>query len=189
MNPNILTKEEFLKAVQLTKLADRTVAGCECVLVQGLSNVKAGEVVGVLPEQISRGLKLIRARHAELQTLQQEAENKLKEKKESIKADVVQAARGIAFENMTISDAEPGNEYTGRVILKDQGFLVQRMARHGIIHDLGKMSKVPKIDSFVSISYPAEKGLATVVAADEIEKDSKKMNSKANEIGKPGVER
>lgn len=158
-------KTEFDAIAASTRLSDRTIKACAEVLVNGKSGVEAAELHEIFPAAISRGLKTLRERHAELQ---KQAEIR-KDTKDTLKTAVVQSTREMVGDQFVIRDADMGQEYEGVGILKKDGFLVQKVGIGGVIHDLGRLMKVPQEGAYLKISYPKSGGLAEVEERNEIE--------------------
>jgi len=152
------TEDEFNQVSKLTQLSNRTLGACKDVLVNGLSGVEAAAKYSILPAQVSRGLKGLRER--------QEKFNEIVEKrliqKDILKSNVVQKARSMLGAKLVVKDTEAGCTYVGPTVFKQDGFLLQRVGKTGIVHDLGKLTVVPKIDANWTIEYPRDGGLASV---------------------------
>lgn len=169
---HLWTEDAFQRTAISTKLSNRTLAACHDVLVDGLSGVEAGLLHHILPPQISRGLKVLRDRQAEMM----ENVGLMKDSKMELKSYAVQEARGIAGGDLVVEDAEPGRRYEGPGIVKTLGFMVQRVGRVGVIHDLGKLQQLPNMNAQLEIEYPKDGGLALV-------------NEKLPDRGRNGIER
>lgn len=152
------TEDEFQRTALSTKLSERTLAACRDVLVDGLSGVEAGLRHQILPAQISRGLKGLRERRAEMS----ESVELMKDSSEAMKAYAIQEARVAAPGFAGVEDAEPGRQYEGPGVMKTPGYFVQRVGTSLVIHDLGKLQQSPNMNARLEIAYPRDGGLASV---------------------------
>lgn len=152
------TEEEFQRIASTTKLSARTLLGCHDVLVDGAAGVDAAALHGLFPAQISRGIAGLREKQAKLEEIEQ---IKL-QAKEAGKPFAVEAARVAVGKDLTVEDAEIGWVYEGPVVAQVGGFLVQKVGRVGVVHDLGKLQLVPKLNVSVTIEYPHNGKLAVV---------------------------
>jgi hypothetical protein len=181
---SLWTPEEFNRSAASTRLSDRTLVACQDVLVNGMSGVDAAERNNVLPAQISRGLATLREKREQyLSTLKDR-----QSAKDILKASVIQYAREMAGENLVVKDAQPGLQYEGRAVVKLDGFLVQRNGRNATVHDLGKLDAVPRLDTYLVITYPETEGLAAVEEKNEAALEREHLR-RATDSGKTGVER
>lgn len=155
---SLWTDPEFQRSALGTRLSDRTLAACRAVLVDGLSGVEAAAAHKMFPAQISRALGVLRDKQAEMI-------NSAKTRKDDgalLKFTAEQIAKGMVGDGLEIVDAKPGKTYEGPVIVNTHGFLVQKVGRRGVIHDLGEFDKMPPANVPLSITYPAGKGKAHV---------------------------
>lgn len=155
---SLWTEEEFQRIAGTTKLSARTLLGCHDVLVDGMAGVDVAALHGLFPAQISRGIAGLREKQAKLEEIEQV---KL-QAKEAEKSFAVEAARVAVGKNLKVEDAEPGWSYEGAGIVQVGGFLVQKVGRIGVVHDLGKLQLVPKMNVSVTIEYPHDGKLAVV---------------------------
>lgn len=155
------SEEEFKRVALNTRMTPRILAACYDVLVNGKSGVDAAAEHGVMTPQISRAKKALEEKKMELE---ETAENML-QTRSILKSGVVRSVRELMGDEMALSDAQPGEIYEGKVILKQDGFLVQQIGRKGVIHDLGKLSHSPDIQASVMIEYPRDNGFAVVKEA------------------------
>lgn len=146
----VWSEADFLRAAHLTKLNERTLAACREVLVRGVPGVEVAARLQIFPAQISRGVGILKSKHHEMI----ESAGALVDEKNLLKYTMVQIAKCMMGEKFSVSDAEVGKTYTGPVILNTHGFLVQKVGKHGVAHDLGKFDKVPPLNTLLSISYP-----------------------------------
>lgn len=159
---SLWSEEEFKQAAISTRLSDRTLEACKDVLVNGLAGVAVAEKHKMLPAQISRGLKGLRDSHAELL----EIAKLRRESVELLKSSVVKEIHTLVGKKISIMDAEPGQSYEGPCMINLHGYVVQKVGKQGIIHDVGKLSKIPDLNVRVSIEYPNDGKLALVRGKD-----------------------
>lgn len=152
------TSEEFKRIAVSTKLSDRTLAACHDVLVEGKSGVVAGLDHQMAPAQVSRGLRVLRDRQSELIR----SAHNMKIDTNLLKYTAEQIAKNIKGEGFDIKDPQSGRRYEGVPVVNTHGFLVQQVGRSGIIHDLGRLERVPTMNNKVGIEYPAGAGQAKV---------------------------
>ena len=151
-------ENEFQRIALSTKLSARTVAACRDVLVADVAGVDAALTHQMFPAQISRALKVLRDRRAEMS---RSAET-LKDEGALLKYTAAKVAKSVAGEGLSISDAQPGRSYDGKVIVITHGFMVQQAGRSGVMHDLGNLDKSPTLNTSLTISYPLDGGRAMV---------------------------
>jgi len=152
------TSKEFKRIAVSTKLSDRTLAACHDVLVEGKSGVVAGIDHQMAPAQVSRGLKVLREKQSELIRSAQTLMNGTN----LLKFTAEQIAKNIKGEGFDIKDPQSGRRYEGMPVVNTHGFLVQQVGRSGVIHDLGRLERVPPMNNKVGIEYPAGAGQAKV---------------------------
>lgn len=155
---SLWTEEEFQRIAGATKLSARTLLGCHDVLVDGVAGVDAAALHGLFPAQISRGISGLREKQVKLEEIEQV---KLQAKGVA-KSFAVGEARLVVGKDLKIEDAVPGGDYFGPGIVQVSGFFVQRVGKIGVVHDLGKLQQVPKLDVRLEINYPKNGGLAIV---------------------------
>lgn len=152
------TEDDFQRIALSTRLSTRTVAACRAILVDGVSGVEAGALHKMHPAQISRALGVLRDRQEELV----ESAKTLQSESALLKYTAVQVAKNIVGAGLEIADAEPGKTYEGQVIVNTHGFLVQKVGRIGVIHDLGKLEARPTLNAVLEIKYPQNGGKAAI---------------------------
>ncbi len=180
------TEEEYQRTANSTKLSKKTVAACRSVLVDGLSNTEAATLHGVMTQHISRSLKALRDRQAEMvKTVES-----MSVSRDTLRAYALQEAKAVAVAagRWEVEDAQPGRSYEGPVIMQTPGFMVQRMVRTLVIHDLGKFREPPNISDNLKIDYPEDGGLA-VVSENKPEPEKKTEPEKKPGRGPGGVGR
>lgn len=156
------TETEFQRVALLTRLAERTVAACRDVLVDGVPGVEAAARWKIFPAQLSRGVGVLKKKQDQLV----ESATSLEKDDNLLKYTVAQIAKCMMGEKFNVIDAQPGNSYVGPVILNSHGFVVQRVGIHGISHDVGSFEEVPRVNSHLSIIYPKESGRPLVSSAE-----------------------
>lgn len=144
------SEEDFLRVAHSTKLNARTLAACHEVLVGGVPGVEVAARLQIFPAQISRGVGILKSKHHEMI----ESAGALMVDKNLLKYTMVQIAKCMVGEKFSVSDAEVGRTYTGPIILNTHGFLVQKVGKHGVAHDLGQFDKIPPLNALLSITYP-----------------------------------
>jgi hypothetical protein len=164
--------EDFQRVAVTTKLSSRTLAACRDVLVNGLSGVDSGAKHGLLTPQISRALKQLKTLQSELTA----SVDLMQDSKIALHDYAVKEAKAAAIGAAVVRDAEPGREYEGPTFLRTPGFIIQKVGRDLVIHDLGKLDCVPGANVNLSIRYPEDGKLASV-------------KIKVQEKNIPGVER
>lgn len=147
-------------------MSKSTLTVCADYLVNGTKQKDICQKYGVTEGEISRGVKrLTEAREKILaQSIEFNAGDILAQQ------SVVLAAKMVEGEGLSVSDAEPGQTYEGSVILNSKGFMIQKTGRSSaVLHDAGKLDKMPAARDYVKIeylnegkaavSYPREVGL------------------------------
>jgi hypothetical protein len=103
----------------------------------------------VFPGQISRAVGKIRDSHASML----ETAESLAEEGQLLKFSAHQVAKNLVGDKRVI-DAQPGQAYDGWIVASTPGFLIQKVGRSAVVHDLGRFDAIPKANSAVQISYP-----------------------------------
>lgn len=155
---SLWTEDEFQRVALQTRLGDSTKAACRLVLVEGAQGSKAATDLKIFQPQLSRGLKLLKEKQSEIlensQAMQSgEALGKL---------TAIQVARNLLGVGLGVEDAVPGGKYEGPVMVNTHGFLIQKVGRTGIAHDLGKLEKMPPLNVPISINYAVGQERASV---------------------------
>lgn len=150
---SLWTEPEFQRIALGTKLmerrSERTLAACREVLVEGVSGVDAAARHKMFPAQISRALGVLRDKQADMV----KSAEALKSDGALLKFTAAQVAKSMVGDGLVIEDAEPGKAYEGPVIVNTHGFVVQKVGRGGVIHDLGKLERMPPLNVSLSIVY------------------------------------
>jgi len=120
----------------------------------------------MFPAQVSRALTALREKHAASMEVETGRENDA-ELQARIARYVGKAVMGQGFKS---SPAEIGKIYDGPVIAQTAGYLVQKVGRHGVLHDLAKLANVPALNQEVTIVYPENGDKATCVPTQRVEK-------------------
>lgn len=153
------TEEEFNRVAPNTRLSTRTLNACRAVLVDGRPGKEVSEDLKIVHPQISRGIRVLEKAAAELS----EAAKIIGTTQETLKAYAVQEARLSLGEGVAVRDAQPGGVYEGPPVLKTPGFLVQKVGRDAVIHDLGKLEYSPNMNAWrLEVIYPKDGRLASV---------------------------
>lgn len=142
------TDIEFERISISTKLSDRTLAACRDVLIEGMTGKEAAERHKMFPAQISRALGVLRDRREEVRTPTD------KEQYDFKKLLAIRAARELMGESIEVNEPRDGLVYTGPVILNTHGFVVQKVGRSAVIHELSKLQGLPEVKGDVEIHYP-----------------------------------
>ena len=66
--------------------------------------------------------------------------------------------------------AQPGQLYEGPIIVQSKGYLVQKVGRTGVLHDLARFTTIPPLNENLQIAYALDGGMARVGAAPAPEK-------------------
>lgn len=156
------TEELFKQVAQSTKLSEGVKLACHDVLVDGFETKEAAERHGKLSPAVSRGLSTLRTKLKEIE----QAAMSIRDLRESLKVSAINMARGLTGESLKVIDAKPGHSYQGKVLCRNEGYLVQNIGRDAVIHDVGKLEKIPgSHENLVEISYKTPDGMASVVEA------------------------
>lgn len=148
---SLWTEEEFQRAALQTRLKDSTKAACRMVLVQGVKGGEAAAEHKIFQSQLSRGLALLKEKQSEMS----QSAQALQSAETLGKMTAIQIARNLLGVGLGVDDAEPGNSYEGPVIVNNSGFLIQKVGRSGVAHDLGKLDKNPPLNVPIVIQYAA----------------------------------
>ena len=149
---------EFQRVALSTKLSERTLAACHDVLVDGMSGVDAAARNKMFPAQISRAVGTLRDKQLSMVEL---AET-LKDEGALLKFTAHQVAKTLMGE-AAVLDAIPGQSYDGWIVASTPGFLIQKVGRCAVVHDLGNFEEIPKPNSATVISYP-DNGMKAVLS-------------------------
>ena len=163
--------EKFNEIINSTRLGESTREALKAHLVHGLTNTEASESCQIFSSQLTRGLKTFKEKELELeksslvQTMDKETQAFYFEQ-DLIKTSAIKAAREKVGKNVPFEDAEQGMTYSGNIIDISKHFVIQycdpKANPKCIIHDLGKLSVMPKLDTLVSIKYPLDKYFGSV---------------------------
>lgn len=154
------TEDEFRRIALDTRISERTLDACRDVLVGGMLGVDAANKHKMFPSQISRALTTLREKHAEvieISSVSKESDEML----QYVASEVAKALQGKDFQCVL---AEAGQTYDGQVIAQSKGYLVQKVGRVGVLHDLARFSKLPPLNEDLRIAYGKAGGLAKVWA-------------------------
>lgn len=156
---DLWTEHEFRRVAITTRISPRTLEACKAVLVDGVSGQQAASTHKMFASQLSRALTSLREKRAENLKSAAVREN-AEELQEFVAAEVGRALYGRDFQSMI---AEPGQTYEGPIVAQTSAFLVQKVGRSGVLHDLGKFESIPQLNIDLQIAY-GEKGDRAVVS-------------------------
>lgn len=146
-----------------TRISDRILDACKDVLVEGMSGVDAAEKHQVFASQISRALTNLRDKHAKV----------MESASVSKDADVMQQyiatelARTLVGKDFQCALAQPGQTYDGPLVGQTAVYVVQKVGRQGVLHDLARFSVHPPLQQNLRIAYDKGSNQATVGPAPE----------------------
>ena len=149
---------EFQRVALSTKLSERTLAACRDVLVDGMSGVDAAARHKMFPAQISRSIGKLR----DMQLSMAEIAEAVFDEGTLLKFTAHQVAKTLMGE-AAVLDALPGQSYDGWIVASTPGFLIQRIGRVAVVHDLGNFEEIPKPNNATVISYP-DNGMKAVLS-------------------------
>lgn len=149
---------DFQRAVNSTKLSEKTIETCRDVLVNGLSGVEAGDKHNVFPAQISRALKLIREQAINAPDIVKS----MIDSSSAMKSYAISEAK-VDYPSLEVAEIELDKTYSGPVVMKAPGYVVQRSGRSLVAHDISKLERSPSMSSDLAITYPKNGALASVV--------------------------
>lgn len=155
---SLWAESEFQRVALSTKLSERTLAACHDVLVDGLSGVDAAARHKMFPAQISRSIGKLK----DMQLSMVETAEAVLDEVTLLKYTAHQVAKTLMGE-AAVMDAQPGQSYDGWILASTPGFLIQKVGRVGVVHDLGNIEEMPKPNSATVISYP-ENGMKAVLS-------------------------
>lgn len=165
------TNNLFSKVSKQTSIGPRTLEACRRVLVDGEKGVDVGRDLGMLSAQISRGVSGLRQQLAKMADLSvsgpeftQAVGTHLVET-ETSRDLAVRKVRDLLGEDLVIKDAQPGQDYIGKPLLKTPHHVVQSTGRgEAVIHDVAQLQRAPDMNfPMLEIKYPAQGGLASVM--------------------------
>lgn len=160
------TDEEFRRVAQNTRIKDRTLDACQDVLVGGMSGVDAADKHKMFPAQISRAIATLRGKQAEL-IADPALGTKSSAVSQMVAAETAKALLGQGFESRL---AQPGQAYSGPLVIQAAGYLVQNVGRSGVLHDVANFRQIPPLKEDVTIAYGREGGMARVSAIQPLDK-------------------
>ncbi|WP_394475160.1 hypothetical protein [Ralstonia mannitolilytica] len=160
------TEDEFRRIALDTRISERTLEACKDVLVGGMLGVDAANKHRMFPSQISRAITTLRDKKAEemeISSVSKEAD----EMRQYVASEVARALQGKDFQCVL---AQPGQLYEGPIIVQSKGYLVQKVGRTGVLHDLARFTTIPPLNENLQIAYALDGGMARVGAAPAPEK-------------------
>jgi hypothetical protein len=153
-------EDEFQRVALSTKLAKRTIEACHQVLVLEQDGSVVAKALGLFPAQISRGIGILKEKQAELV----ESVENMRDSTQSLREFAIEEAKALVRGDWGVKDGVQGERYEGLVIMRTPGFVVQKVARDLVVHDLGRLQEVPVMTKPQEIDYPADGGKASVRA-------------------------
>ena len=156
---SIWSEVEFQRVALSTKLSERTIAACHDVLVSGMSGTEAAARNKMFSAQISRSIGTLKDKQFSMV----EAAKMRNDESALLKFTAHQVAQRLLGESVVIADARPGDHYDGVILARTPGFLIQKIGRMAVVHDIGKFEEVPELDSAILISYP-NNGMKAVIS-------------------------
>lgn len=151
---SVWSEEEFQRVAIASKMSQRTQEACKRVLVGGEEGFEVAKELGILPGQISRGVRTLKDRHEEQVKMVQQ----MRDSVESLKAYAVEQAKLLVRGDWGVKDAAPGMRYEGQAIMRTPGFVVQKVERDLIVHDLGRLQDMPDMTKPLIFDYSASGG-------------------------------
>lgn len=165
------TDADFQRVALSTKLSQRSVDACRSVLVDGLSGLEAAALHKMFPAQISRSLGTLRERRGEMV----KSAEAFKDDAALLKFTAGQVAKSILGDALVVEDAQAGKQYEGPIVVNVHGFLVQKVGRIGIVHDLGNLDRLPSLNTPLTIVYPEETGKGMIIQPEHHQAKSKEQ--------------
>jgi hypothetical protein len=148
---SLWTEFEFQRVALGTRLSDKTLEACRDVLIEGMSGVEVATKHKLFPAQISRSIGTLRDKQREMLV----SADALMEGVARMKYTVEQLAKDAMGSKFNVTEAEPGKSYEGPILTGAHGFFVQQVGRSGILHDSGRLDKIPPHGLLLVIKYPA----------------------------------
>lgn len=152
------TEDEFRRAALGTRISERTLEACKDVLIEGMSGIDAADKHRIFASAISRAVTTLREKHSHIVEFAAVSE-KADEMLQYAATKVAKARLGDDFE---CTVAEPGQTYEGQVIAQSKGYIVQKVGRSGVLHDVARFSELPPFNRNLQIAYDQAGGLAKV---------------------------
>lgn len=152
------TEDEFRRVALNTRISARTLVACKDVLVEGMSGIAAAEKHKMFAPQISRAITTLRDKQAKMF----EFASVSKGADEMLQYMATEVAKALHGQDFQCALAQPGQAYEGPVVVQSKGYLVQKVGRLGVLHDLARFSALPPLHENLRIAYDNEGGLAKV---------------------------
>lgn len=152
------TEDEFRRVAHNTRISERTLEACRDVLVDGISGVAAAEKHKMFAPQISRALTTLRDKQAKIMENVSVAKD-ADQMQQYIATEVARSLVGKDFECIL---AKPGHAYEGPMIGQTSAYLIQKVGRQGVLHDLTRFVEPPPLKTNLRISYDMEGAFAHV---------------------------
>ncbi|AMR78048.1 KfrB domain-containing protein [Cupriavidus nantongensis] len=160
------TEDEFRRVARNTRISKRTLEACKDVLVDGLSGIAAAEKHKMFAPQISRAITTLREKQAEMM----EFAAVCKDADEMLQYMATEVAKALYGQDFQCALAQPGQLYEGPLVVQSKGYLVQKVGRIGILHDVSRFEDIPPLHADLRIAYDKAGGLAKVSAVQAQEK-------------------
>lgn len=154
---------EFQRVARHTRLAARTLEACHDVMVDGMSGADAARKHKLFHAQVSRS---VRALHDRQEAMVNSAVEITIDNEALLKFTVLQIAKKMMGDKFEIVEASPGATYEGPIMNNSHGFLVQRVGRSGVLHDVGVFASPPPLNCPLLITY-AKDGLTATATKSE----------------------
>lgn len=150
---------EFQRVAFSTQLSEKTLAACHDVLVDGMLGTEAAARSGMFPAHISRSIRTLRDKQLSMVELAAT----LKDDSTLLKFSAHQVAKNLMGPAAVVVDARPGQSYDGWILATTPGFLIQKIGRIAVVHDIGNFEEMPLPNSATLISYP-DAGMKAVLS-------------------------
>lgn len=160
------TENEFRRVAQTTRISSRTLEACKDVLVDGVPGTAAAEKHKMFPAHVSRALTTLRDKQAELMkfaTVRKDSDEML----QYMASEVAKHIYGQDFESRL---AQPGQTYEGPMVVQSKGYMVQKVGRSGVLHDIANFDRVPPLKQNLRIDYDTQGQLTKVALLDVSDK-------------------
>lgn len=154
---------EFQRVALSTRLSARTLAACRDVMVDGVHGADAARTHKMFHAQISRSITALREKQL---TMLNSAVEVAVDNDALLKFTVLQIGKKMMGDGFEVRNASPGSTYEGPILSNSHGFLVQKVGRSGVMHDLGAFASPPPLNRPLTIAY-SEDGLKATVTETE----------------------
>ncbi|ART61521.1 hypothetical protein CBP36_21385 (plasmid) [Acidovorax carolinensis] len=165
------TENEFQRVARTTRISTRTLDACKDVLVDGMSNMAAAAKHKMFAPQISRAVTTLREKQAE----QMKFASIRKESDEMMQYIASEVARHLFGQEFETTLAQPGCSYEGPVVVQSKGYLVQKVGRGGVLHNVAAFDNLPQLQQTLRIDYDAKGNLTGIAQVNPQEKSAKDL--------------